>query len=1107
MKKKDFKMYSFNNADIVEEITCSGKEKTYKYSITKNERELKIKEARLTENILIKAYCRYTKQDFNDGMLTTDIIKVILSDWDDTARRQVKGIIFNDIEYVAWFSTPSQMKVEDKDTHSKCEWYFIKKELEPFADWFEYIISLGKIEDYYGQEAYINKDIIARIALATSSSFETNLIPNIIILPECSNKVISDVIALIDGVATEITEDSSDELKKYRQVNTTCFDGCGIMSLEFADKIRDEMGLKHQVSFAGIRMYNGLAVKGLVTSVDFIGYFEEFYRNDTDLFYKKEDGKFYCIDYFGQEQCLDDADMILNETQCKWAKNFESMEEVYKLLNSNEFDEYGDLLSHLYITKTNKEPDKLKDYTLTNYQLLSNLAITEREINTLSQETERIFKEILKGNEDVTRLFLGDIITNVETDIEGNIILESDDSITTKAEKLLKLNNAFIDSSYVRRTIARMINKKINLLASGKFYIKGDYKTLTQDPISFLDWIMYRGNNELMNRPINGLEAHNFYCTNINADEVRTISRCPLNSFSEIQNVTFTKNEIMNKYTGHFSKEILVFNCFDLTPQILSGCDFDLDIAFVVDEEIIKNSVVIDLPLVNPMEGDKVPMVYSKENRIEATLLASGNLIGSLAMYGMSVCNHSQQAMYRNYKYIDKDNYKYYGEIYDYRTLWEGYKEKFKDEYKENTYSKFEKMLEESYEYIPDYYTEEQLKEQIKQGFYYCRNYSYELRNLQMLAIDTPKTLNPPKVPEYYKGLKKPRFLYYAKDYIKKGDTENLHTALNLHATRVARELIKEDIQQQKYRDRLDILEKYMSCTEFAGFYKEDYEKCKTEIQNLYDKYKKEVHQSEYNLQMKKAKAEYYKELDDLKERYKKRYVTISAYKRKSSELKDNFDENKEGIKEKYLNIKLLAEADCTFAADRILENYKRELISHSLVMLKCSENFIFNFFFKAVAAVIEKNSMDVENYTHILDENGSIEYLYKKYKRILVKRSSQQTIDKLHEDSREQLFKKLSNQSKNGFTKEVGIGGCKLDKLDFNKVAIKVNSYVDVKTHQERKTIKLFAGDKEVGYVFPDYCKIDDFITLFDYEDKEINFSLKDRNHTRLQAVLNYIG
>lgn len=123
-------------------------------------------------------------------------------------------------------------------TYSKCEFFFIKKELEPFADYFEYLISLGKIEDYYGQEVYINKDIIARIALTTSSSFEATLVPNLIILPECKHKIVSDVVALIDGVVTEITEDSSKELKKYRQVNTTAFDGCDTMSLEFADRIR-----------------------------------------------------------------------------------------------------------------------------------------------------------------------------------------------------------------------------------------------------------------------------------------------------------------------------------------------------------------------------------------------------------------------------------------------------------------------------------------------------------------------------------------------------------------------------------------------------------------------------------------------------------------------------------------------------------------------------------------------------------------------------------------------------------------------------------------------------------------------------------------------------
>jgi hypothetical protein len=58
-----------------------------------------------------------------------------------------------------------------------------------------------------------------------------------------------------------------------------------------------------------------------------------------------------------------------------------------------------------------------------------------------------------------------------------------------------------------------------------------------------------------------------------------------------------------------------------------------------------------------------------------------------------------------------------------------------------------------------------------------------------------------------------------------------------------------------------------------------------------------------------------------------------------------------------------------------------------------------------------------------------------------------------------------------------------------------------------KRETIDVFAGDKKVGYVYPEYIHIDDFTTLDKYVDREMNFTVIKRNHSRLQAVLNFIN
>ena len=365
-------MYAFNSSDIEGE------------KINKTDKELKIKEVRLSENILIKGYCEYMDMDFEDNMLVTDIIKVMLSANEKKSRQQVEGMEFNSENYIPWFSTPGMMKKEDQDTQSKCEFYFIKKDLMQFTKRFEALISLNKLINYKGKKIAINKDVIARIALATSSTFETDIEPKIIILPECRHEVVSDIVTIIDRKAIEITEQTEDEeLRKHRHVNITAFDGCGIMSLKLADKIKEAIGLNYDVSFAGIRMYNGLAIKGLVTSVDFTSYFEEFYTGDTENF-RKRNGRFEIKDMYDVWQEVTEDSLILNETQCKWAKHFKKQEDksiwgiqevngkLNIIKNSEKYSKYGDLLSHLYITKVNKPDSQSNQYTLTNYQLLSN---------------------------------------------------------------------------------------------------------------------------------------------------------------------------------------------------------------------------------------------------------------------------------------------------------------------------------------------------------------------------------------------------------------------------------------------------------------------------------------------------------------------------------------------------------------------------------------------------------------------------------------------------------------------------------------------------------------------------------------------------------------
>lgn len=1071
MKLKGYRIYSFTNTDI------EGKK-----IIDMSEKELRHKEIRLSENVLIKAFKLHKNEEFKDNMIEKDIIKVMLDNDIDIALEQCRSLEFQGKEYGAWFATPNMMKKEDPKSKSKCEMYFINKDYISFAMNFEYQISLGKIKNFYGKERVISKDL-ARISLATSSAFKTNLKPNIIILPECSHTIESDIVTIIDEEVKEITKDTDELLQKHRLVDTTPFDGCGVCSMEFADMIRKEIGVDYPVSFAGIRMYNGLAVKGLVTSIDFEKYFNEFYEGDIEYF-KKENGKFYIKDMYEEWQDVSKVDMILNATQCKWAEEFENMDEINELLNSKEFEKYNDLLSSLYITKVNKKDTDIKEYSLSNYQLLGNLSITEKEMKKLSNKTEEIYQRIIDGDEDYIRLFWGDIIKNYDVDSQGNIIIEESSSSSTQAQELLEINSEFIKSGYVKKVVGRMITKKIKQLAGGKFYIKGNFKTLTQDPITYLDWIMNR-NSEKLTEKKNGLDFNKFYCSNIDDGEIRTISRNPLNSFSEILNVEHQREAIIDNYIGHFSKEIYVFNAYDLTAQIASGADFDLDMAFIVDEEIIKNSVVKDLPFINIEDGaEKKYMEFNRYNRLKATIKASGNLIGSLAMRGAGVSNLATFAGYRMYR-NSKDN-----EVYDYDHLIRLYFKSEKIKKEDKTFEKFLNKIEKNFEYMDDYFTEAELKEQIKKSLYkdeYRRD-SYRLRNLQMQAIDAPKTLSIPEIPDDLKGYQNPRYLKYHKDHLNNKNTKNYRNALNLNATRIAQTLYKEDIKLKGSSDNLNLIKKYLSCNTDAWTYNEEYGECKEKVKELYEKYKNEVQKSNYDIKMGKSRKKEKEELKDEK----------SSYRRKK--IKEEYEIERVEIKEKYLEEKLIAEKDSLFEADKIIETYKKELISHALVNLKCSESFIFKYFFKAVAEVLKKNSINIPSYVYIEDKNGDIEYLGKRFRREKsFKHSSKEKTDKLHFESRIQANKKLIDYK--GLKHKARL--CITNKnIDIEKLK---SAYIGTQVFRDNLQPILLDNNREkVGYIYPEYNEIDDFMLLTDFKDRLAELDIVKISNNGATIVLN---
>lgn len=623
-----------------------------------------LKTVNMGNTFFMKAYMSYkhvTDIDFTDS-----IIKVFIP-VEQVSKLLSDGFMMNDQKYIAYTSTPSLQKKEDKS--HKTEFIFIKKEDKKFINWFETAISLAKFKEKFvdnKEPIAINKKITSRTALAFSNVTKINCYEPRIIIVE-NHKY--PHLAKVDIVATEgkgkdrkiILENNVPKLllNQEKTIEHEANDGMGLMSPMMAQVIRDSMKLEYDVYFAVIRMFNGLAVKGMCMTFDMVAYMEEYNQNCTGAY-----GCYTVVDAYEQEQDIRQCDLLLTTSQAKWWENFKKknddevygIEEVNTRMNVIKRQSVKDMLSALYVTKVNKNPLELPTHTMSNYQLIGNLDLTLDQYKKLAQPTYNLYKGVRDGNMNAIKIFLKDF-TEISTyiDKDGNQVIEEEATSTeenkedkiqpsTTTEALLNIDSEFYKMRRIKQSLYTLVSQKVYNLMSGRVLIRGCYTYLAQDPIAML--------NRMIGIKTDGeLEENEFYCEGAEKDYV--IQRNPCNCFNEIIKIHTTTNPTYEKWLNHIGREMVIFNAKDSTNTRLSGADFDGDAATLTDEEIILDTVIdSDTFFVNEDDGETEKMVYNRTNKMKALFNTGGNSIGTLANVGAKLSNDSYDDHLKHLPYL-----------------------------------------------------------------------------------------------------------------------------------------------------------------------------------------------------------------------------------------------------------------------------------------------------------------------------------------------------------------------------------------------------------------------------------------------------------------------
>ncbi|MCI1693286.1 hypothetical protein [Aneurinibacillus aneurinilyticus] len=1048
MKQRLIKMYRFGRECISDGVINAEKMEDQIIS--------------LSDSFLLFAWECYRNEKLVDGQLITELIKVMLPASEEAAKIEWEnGLTFNGQKYYAWFATTGGMKKEDS---GKCETIFIREDCRTFAEEFEDLISLGKFKEIEEskKKICINKDILSRISLGVSSSFIAGDMPDLIVLPQPRFKIVKDY-KTVEKYTKEV---DGKTLVDYELVDyhfddeIDVFDGGAIATPNVFSQIQESLKLNYPVEFAIIRGY-GIGIKGMITKFDIIGYLDEIYKEDTE-YCRKVNGEYQLLDMWKQWQTVTDNTILLNESMVKLAKYYDSTKgenmSTYKERLATVDPKYKDIIGKLYVTKVNKRESDIEDYRRTNYQLINALALSKADYFELIKDEVRSYKKILKPfnkasdkdewliNIDAIRLFFRNIIKGEYEDTESEEFQEEvkriSQNVVTKCEELLHISEDFVKLKFVKNNLARMIEKKCREIASGKFTVKAKYQYIAVCPISYMNFAMFRDQCE------NGLQAGQFYSADCNDRDIRTISRNPLCAYSEVHNVSFVRNDEFDKWFSP-CRELIYFNQKSDILALMSSADTDGDACTVIDNEIIRNAVVVPKDgkyFFNKDDGHKEEMEFNSENRFLATYRASGNLIGKISLKAANINSDSQKTL----DYYDVANNQFI--LFNSLDI----------EDKEERQAYIDVKLE-SGDWLTTYKASEQHREYIRRRFYENEKDIYIVLYNAMVSIDAPKTLYFPSADDMKvidkKYPRKAWFLQYREN--KEDVVLNQYTyqsgLLDIFTKEIRTQLLDVIGKiQRKFDNRADIIQQKLINGDYNT---EDYPSCIEAVESLYSSYTsdRELANKQYLSEKKKLDK---KKREDMN-RYGWDEFREQEYQADVKKIKD----------ERYTKYKEI-DVEYIVSADKIIDKYDLATIANAIGNMKnCTEAFIINLFYPVFEYLNQK--LQSNRWVYKKDEDGDIRFLGERYDKIPIGFVDNRDIVKKHHIDEKKRLKVISVKA--------DIRARVLDKEAISTIQseLKNQNYIvfDIKVNDNK--VVLSREDKGLLEVFNEFLQINQYNLL----------------------------
>lgn len=423
-------------------------------------------------------------------------------------------------------------------------------------------------------------------ALCSSASIPVSWPKGIIVVKDVFTKFKSDLINIDDS---DITKEPVVEFAAMQDVENNASDGCSMMLPTLSKRWNGELNgdCEHTISGCNLRC---AWTKGMTFTFDYIEWAE------------KNVGSYIIKDVWGQERDLRESELILTESQLKLWSHYDSWEDYYDNCIENHYT--------IRIAKT--APHEVDDVRQLNYQFIQPYELSDEDINELVSKTVNEIKDIMRFDYKKSIVYLCGAKLN-----EDNV------QYTDYAAQSLMINKNMIDDPYIYSRIQRMISRRICDAKIGVLDVYGNFQILSGDLVCLCE-------NMFGLEPRGVLKAGEIYSQYWRDKGVKKVTcyRAPMSNAHSIvaQNISYLEDA---SYWFRYIDTCVVVNGFDTMPAALNGFDFDGDLLFTTDNEVLlKNHK--PLPALNCIQYNAAKICVSEDDVILANKRGFGSKIGSI---------------------------------------------------------------------------------------------------------------------------------------------------------------------------------------------------------------------------------------------------------------------------------------------------------------------------------------------------------------------------------------------------------------------------------------------------------------------------------------------